>query len=81
MTSRPLCAMTSPIFFRFHTIEDASVCGTASRRAAEIVYKLRVHAAGNVVELFVLTLVFLQTTPIRDSGLETGLHVTRQTCE
>ncbi|GFS68663.1 hypothetical protein TNCV_1958861 [Trichonephila clavipes] len=40
-----------------HTIEDAPVCDAASRAAVSMVSKLRVHAAANVIELFVSTLV------------------------
>ncbi|GFT46991.1 DDE_Tnp_IS1595 domain-containing protein [Trichonephila clavipes] len=57
-----------------HTIEDAPDCDAASREAAAMVSELRVHAAASVVELFVQTLVVLQTTPILDSGLVTWLH-------
>ncbi|GFS65330.1 hypothetical protein TNCV_2451531 [Trichonephila clavipes] len=53
-----------------NTIEDAPVRHAASRVAAAMVTKLRTHAAVNVVELFVKTLVVLQTTPILASGLE-----------
>ncbi|GFW92899.1 hypothetical protein TNCV_3495321 [Trichonephila clavipes] len=56
------------------TIEDAPLCGAASRVAAAMVFELRVHAAANVIEQFVQTLVFLQTTAIIHSGLVTWLH-------
>ncbi|GFV61503.1 hypothetical protein TNCV_3892931 [Trichonephila clavipes] len=56
------------------TTEDAPVCVAASRVAAAMVSELRVHAAENVVELFVETLAVLQTTPILDSRLVKGLH-------
>ncbi|GFV56812.1 hypothetical protein TNCV_3995111 [Trichonephila clavipes] len=39
-----------------------------------MVSELRVHAATNVVELFVQTLLALQATPVLDSGLVTWLH-------
>ncbi|GFV95273.1 hypothetical protein TNCV_4586481 [Trichonephila clavipes] len=50
-----------------HTIEDAPVCDAASRVAAAMVSELRVYVAENVIELFLQTLVVLQTTPILDS--------------
>ncbi|GFY35925.1 HTH_Tnp_Tc3_2 domain-containing protein [Trichonephila clavipes] len=56
------------------TIEETSVCDTASRVAVTMVFELRVHSAVNVIELFVQTLVVLQTTSILDSGLKTWLH-------
>ncbi|GFS93041.1 hypothetical protein TNCV_532451 [Trichonephila clavipes] len=62
------------------TIEDSPVCGAASRVVAVMVSELRVHAAANVVELFVQTLVVLQTTPILDSGLVMGLHDALRPC-
>ncbi|GFW83235.1 uncharacterized protein TNCV_2508751 [Trichonephila clavipes] len=52
-----------------YTIEDAPVCDAASRVAAAVVSELRVHATANVVELFVQTIVVLQTTSILDLGL------------
>ncbi|GFY34716.1 hypothetical protein TNCV_4701971 [Trichonephila clavipes] len=57
-----------------HIIEDAPVGDAASSVAAAMVSKLRVHIAANVIELFMKTLVVLQTTPILDSGLMTWLH-------
>ncbi|GFX91755.1 hypothetical protein TNCV_3529541 [Trichonephila clavipes] len=51
-----------------HTIEDAPVHGAASRVSAAMVSELRVYAVANVTELFVQTLVVLQTTPIIHSG-------------
>ncbi|GFU50631.1 hypothetical protein TNCV_235931, partial [Trichonephila clavipes] len=54
-----------------HAIEDTSVCDAASIVVAAIVSKLRVHAAANVIELFVQILVVLQLTPILDLGLMT----------
>ncbi|GFW91961.1 hypothetical protein TNCV_2152411 [Trichonephila clavipes] len=70
MPSRHSCTR----FVVDHTIEDAPVYDAASRVAAAMASELRVHAAANVVELFVQTLVVLQTTPILDSRLVTGLH-------
>ncbi|GFW28463.1 hypothetical protein TNCV_4641281 [Trichonephila clavipes] len=49
----------APRFIVDHTIEDAPVCDPASRVAATMVSELRVHAAANVVELFVQTLIVL----------------------
>ncbi|GFV81256.1 hypothetical protein TNCV_4772831 [Trichonephila clavipes] len=61
-------------------IEDAPVCNAASRVTAVMVSELRVHAAANVVELFVQTLVVLQTTPMLDSELETWLNDPLRPC-
>ncbi|GFV94004.1 transposable element Tcb2 transposase [Trichonephila clavipes] len=47
------------MFIGDHTIEDASVCDTASRVVAVIVSKPRVQAGANVIELFVRTLVVM----------------------
>ncbi|GFT96027.1 hypothetical protein TNCV_313131 [Trichonephila clavipes] len=63
-----------------HSIQDAPVCDAASKVAAAMVSKLRVHAAENVIKLFVQTLVVLQTTPILDSGLVTWLHDSLRSC-
>ncbi|GFX99220.1 hypothetical protein TNCV_2494011 [Trichonephila clavipes] len=57
-----------------HTFEDAPVCDAASRVAEAMVSKLRVHAAANVVKLFVQTLAVLQTLVILDSGLVVLKH-------
>ncbi|GFT22409.1 hypothetical protein TNCV_3273811 [Trichonephila clavipes] len=67
MTSRHSCTR----FVVDHTIEDTLICDAASRVAAALISELRVHAAANVIELFVQTLVVLQTTPTLDSGLMT----------
>ncbi|GFX65952.1 hypothetical protein TNCV_13731 [Trichonephila clavipes] len=64
-------AIRAPRFVVVHTIEDVSVCDAASRITAVMISELRVHASGNVVELFMQTLVVLQTTKILDSGLVT----------
>ncbi|GFW67382.1 hypothetical protein TNCV_2596151 [Trichonephila clavipes] len=56
------------------TIEDTAAGVAASRVAAALFFKLRVHAAASVVELFVQTFVVLQTTPILDSRLVMWLH-------
>ncbi|GFW54974.1 hypothetical protein TNCV_2785891 [Trichonephila clavipes] len=48
------------VFYWFvvnHIIEDAPVCDASSRVSAAMVSELRDHAAANVVELFVQTLV------------------------
>ncbi|GFT47345.1 hypothetical protein TNCV_3749231 [Trichonephila clavipes] len=60
MTHRYSCTR----FVIDHTNEDAPVCDAVSRAN-----ELRVHAAANVVELFVQALVVLQTIPILDSRL------------
>ncbi|GFX02522.1 hypothetical protein TNCV_727761 [Trichonephila clavipes] len=57
-----------------HTIKEAFVCDAASRVATTMVSTLRVHAVANVVELFVQTLVVLQTTTILDSELVMWPH-------
>ncbi|GFV55603.1 hypothetical protein TNCV_1820901 [Trichonephila clavipes] len=47
------------------TIEDAPICDAASRVAAPMVSKLRVHATTNVIKTFVQTLfVVLKLTAI-----------------
>ncbi|GFX46131.1 hypothetical protein TNCV_2094471 [Trichonephila clavipes] len=56
---------SAEMFVVDHIIEDASVRDAASKVATAMVSELRVHAAENVVELFVQTLVVLQTTPIQ----------------
>ncbi|GFV30048.1 hypothetical protein TNCV_1194951 [Trichonephila clavipes] len=63
-----------------HTIEHRPVGDTASRVAAAMVSKLRVHAATNVVELFVQTLVVLQTMPILNSGFVTWPNDPLRSC-
>ncbi|GFU02700.1 hypothetical protein TNCV_535231 [Trichonephila clavipes] len=61
------------VFVVDHAIEDAPVSGASSSIAAAIASELRVHAAENVVSVFLQTLVVLQMTPILDSGLMTWL--------
>ncbi|GFW57145.1 hypothetical protein TNCV_540621 [Trichonephila clavipes] len=51
-------------FIIYHSSEDASVYDATSKAAAAMVSKLKVHAAANVFELLVQTLVVLQTTPL-----------------
>ncbi|GFW89873.1 hypothetical protein TNCV_2425301 [Trichonephila clavipes] len=63
-----------PMFVVDPTNEDAPAGDAASRVAAALVSELRVHAATNVVELYVQTLFVLRTTPLLDSGLLTGMH-------
>ncbi|GFX05485.1 hypothetical protein TNCV_1008071 [Trichonephila clavipes] len=63
-----------------HIIEDAPVCDAASREAESMGSELRVHAAAKIVELFVYTLVVLNTTPILDSGLVMWLHDPLRSC-
>ncbi|GFW05002.1 hypothetical protein TNCV_597961 [Trichonephila clavipes] len=60
-----------PRFVVDHTIEDAHVCDLASRVATAMVSELRVHAAANVLDLFVQAFAVLQKTPVLDSGLVT----------
>ncbi|GFV81237.1 integrase catalytic domain-containing protein [Trichonephila clavipes] len=67
-------AIRTPRFIVDYTIEDAPVCDAASRVATAMVSELRVLAAENVVELYVRTLVVLQTTPILESELVMWLH-------
>ncbi|GFT21897.1 hypothetical protein TNCV_3179911 [Trichonephila clavipes] len=64
-----------------HNFEDSHVSDAASRVAAPVVFELRVHADKNVVELFVHTLVVLQSTLIRDSGLVTWLYDPLRSCD
>ena len=45
-----------------------------------MVSELIVHAAANVVELFVQMVIVLQTFPSVDSGIETLLHDPLQPC-
>ena len=45
-----------------HISKSAPVCDVASREDESIVLQLTVHAAANVIELFVHTLLVLQTT-------------------
>ncbi|GFV76816.1 hypothetical protein TNCV_4730361 [Trichonephila clavipes] len=52
MMTRHSCVM----FVVYHTIEETPVCDAALRVAAAMVSDLTVHAAANVVELFVQTL-------------------------
>ncbi|GFU25737.1 hypothetical protein TNCV_5103431 [Trichonephila clavipes] len=42
--------------------------------AAAIASELRFHGAANIIEMFMLTLVDLQTTPVLDSELVRQLH-------
>ncbi|GFV72326.1 hypothetical protein TNCV_637881 [Trichonephila clavipes] len=56
----------------YYTIEDAPICDAASRVA--MISELRVHAATNVIKLFVQTLVVSQTTSTLVLGLMTWLH-------
>ncbi|GFY25671.1 hypothetical protein TNCV_2487911 [Trichonephila clavipes] len=69
-----------PMFVVDHTIEYTPVSDAVSNVAADMVSELRIHAAANVIELFVLTLVFLQASPILNSGLETRLHDQLRPC-
>ncbi|GFW19748.1 hypothetical protein TNCV_1606381 [Trichonephila clavipes] len=46
-------AIHAPKFTVYHTIKDVPVCDAASRLAAAMVSQLRVHAAANVIKLFV----------------------------
>ncbi|GFU85518.1 hypothetical protein TNCV_2952171 [Trichonephila clavipes] len=48
------------------TIEDVPVCDASSNVAASMVFELRVHAAVNIVELFVQTFVLCQTSTVHD---------------
>ncbi|GFX26323.1 hypothetical protein TNCV_949211 [Trichonephila clavipes] len=50
--------------------DKAPVFQAASRVASVMVSEIRVRAATNVVDLYVKTLVVLQTTPILESGLD-----------
>ncbi|GFU06201.1 centrosomal protein [Trichonephila clavipes] len=70
MTSRHLCTRLVVDL----TIQDAPICDAVSRAVVVMVSELRVHAAANVIELFVQTLVVVQTTPNLDSGLTAWLH-------
>ena len=54
-----------------HIIDCPHVCDVANRVAKAIVVELTVHAAANVVELFMHTVVILQTTPFLDARLVT----------
>ncbi|GFW61084.1 hypothetical protein TNCV_4872941 [Trichonephila clavipes] len=54
-----------------HTIKDAPVRDSTSRVALAMASKLRVNATANVVEMFMQTLVALQTTPMLNSGFVT----------
>ncbi|GFU78248.1 hypothetical protein TNCV_5008291 [Trichonephila clavipes] len=67
-------------FVADRTIEDAPACDAASRVAAAMFSELRVHAAANIIELFVQTLVVLKIIPILDTGLVTGLHDPLRQC-
>ncbi|GFW26211.1 hypothetical protein TNCV_3397071 [Trichonephila clavipes] len=72
--------LTIRVIFVHRTIEETPLCDTASRVAAAMVLKLRIHAAANVVELFIQTPAVLQTYPILDSGLITCLYVSLRQC-
>ena len=52
-----------------HATKDALVSDVSSRVVETMVTELIVHAAANVVELFVKTLVDLKITPLLTSGL------------
>ncbi|GFW29025.1 hypothetical protein TNCV_2355831 [Trichonephila clavipes] len=83
VTSQSLSNYGPDVFYWFVvdcTIEDAPVYDTASREAIAMVSELRVHAAANVVELFMQTLFVLQTTPILYSRLVTWLHDPLSSC-
>ncbi|GFV31075.1 hypothetical protein TNCV_4814081 [Trichonephila clavipes] len=67
-------AIFVPRFVIDHAIQDTPLCDAASRVVAALVSKLRVHAAANVIEIFMQTLIVSQITPISDSGLVTSLH-------
>ncbi|GFW66045.1 transposable element Tc3 transposase [Trichonephila clavipes] len=69
-----LLTIPAPRFLVDHTIEDIPLCDAAAGLATSMVTELRVHAAANVVELFVQTFVVLRTIPILDSGLKTFQH-------
>ncbi|GFW20688.1 hypothetical protein TNCV_1049111 [Trichonephila clavipes] len=73
-------AIRAPRLVADQTIEDTPVCDAVPREPAAMVSELRVHATANVVELFVQTLVVLQTTPILDSELVTWLHDPLRPC-
>ncbi|GFT25823.1 hypothetical protein TNCV_1517881 [Trichonephila clavipes] len=75
MTSRHSCTR----FIADHTIKDAPVCDAVSR-VATMASEMRVNAAANVIELFMQTLVILQTTSILDSELETRLCYPLRPC-
>ncbi|GFV81836.1 hypothetical protein TNCV_1057251 [Trichonephila clavipes] len=77
MTSRHLC---SQVLVVDHIIKDAPVYESASRVARSIVSELSIHAAANVLDLFVQTLLISQTTPILDSGLTTWLQDPLSSC-
>ena len=55
-----------------HTIEDAPVYDTASRVAKAMITELTIHAAENVIELFMRH--FFAMTPFLDSGLVVWLY-------
>nr|XP_042908262.1 uncharacterized protein LOC107445175 [Parasteatoda tepidariorum] len=65
-----------------HTIGGAPACYAASKvaEAEAMVVKLTVHAAANVVALFVQTLVVLQLIPFVDSGFVTQLYDPLRPC-
>ncbi|GFU62150.1 hypothetical protein TNCV_2473851 [Trichonephila clavipes] len=55
-------SIRAPRFVVDHTTEDVPVCDAAFRVAADMVSKLNVYGAANIIELFVQTLVVLQTS-------------------
>ena len=62
-----LChAISAFSFIIEHTIEDDPVYDVASMAAEDVVVELTVHAAGNIVELLMQTLIVLQTTQFLD---------------
>ena len=73
-------AIPASRFVVHDTIGGAPVCDTASRVVDTIVAVLTVHAAANVVELFVQTQVVLQTIAFLDSGFVTSLYDSVRPC-
>ena len=57
-----------------YSIEGVLVCDVASRITKAMVAKQTVHKFANILELFVHTLVVLQTTPLLDSKLVTSFY-------
>ncbi|GFX28553.1 hypothetical protein TNCV_1153611 [Trichonephila clavipes] len=86
VTNQSLGNHGTDVFYWFvvdHIIEDAFAGDAASRVAAAMVSELRVHAAANVVELFVLTLSLANDPDSRfraRDGAARSLKAMRVTC-
>ena len=72
--------ITMSKFVAEQIIKSTSVCSVESIKAEAMINKQAVHVAANVVKLFMLTFVVLQTIPFLDSEILMCLYKPLRTC-